>query len=180
MKLRLFQIDAFSERLFEGNPAAVVPLESWLPDAFLQSIASENNLSETAFFVPSEPEFHLRGSPRPARATCPAMPLSFRPTFSFVTSVIPGIHSFSIPGAAISSSKRKTDFLSWTFPTDRMKYGEPVMEKKIRCLVRWMEALNDFLPARLRHVRLFKFLFGIKGTKILEGEIGNDYGPPYR
>ena len=60
MKLRLFQIDAFSDRLFEGNPAAVVPLESWLPDAFLQSIASENNLSETAFFVPSEPEFHLR------------------------------------------------------------------------------------------------------------------------
>ena len=43
---------------------------------------------------------------------------------------------------------------------------------------------NDFMliffTARLRHVRLFKSLFGIKGTKILEGEIGNDYGPPYR
>ena len=60
MKLRLFQIDAFADRLFEGNPAAVVPLESWLPDALLQSIASENNLSETAFSVPSGSEFHLR------------------------------------------------------------------------------------------------------------------------
>ncbi|MDA8029167.1 MAG: PhzF family phenazine biosynthesis isomerase [Nitrospiraceae bacterium] len=44
----------------EGNPAAVVPLESWLPDALLQSIVSENNLSETAFFVPSGPEFQLQ------------------------------------------------------------------------------------------------------------------------
>ena len=60
MKLRLFQIDAFADRMFEGNPAAVVPLESWLPDALLQSIASENNLSETAFFVPSGSGFHLR------------------------------------------------------------------------------------------------------------------------
>ena len=63
MKLRLFQIDAFADRLFEGNPAAVVPLESWLPDALLQSIASENNLSETAFFVPSGSGFRLRWFP---------------------------------------------------------------------------------------------------------------------
>ena len=56
----MFQIDAFAERIFEGNPAAVIPLESWLPDLLLQSIASENNLSETAFFVPSGSGFHLR------------------------------------------------------------------------------------------------------------------------
>jgi PhzF family phenazine biosynthesis protein len=49
--LRLYQVDAFAERLFEGNPAAVVPLEDWLPDSLMQSIATENNLSETAFFV---------------------------------------------------------------------------------------------------------------------------------
>lgn len=51
MKLPLYQIDAFSDRLFGGNPAAVVPLQSWLPDNLLQAIAAENNLSETAFFV---------------------------------------------------------------------------------------------------------------------------------
>lgn len=47
----LFQVDAFTARPFGGNPAAVCPLEAWLPDATLQAIAAENNLSETAFFV---------------------------------------------------------------------------------------------------------------------------------
>ena len=60
MKLRLFQIDAFASRVFAGNPAAVCPLESWLDDATLQAVATENNLSETAFFVPEGNEFSLR------------------------------------------------------------------------------------------------------------------------
>jgi PhzF family phenazine biosynthesis protein len=51
MKLKLWQIDAFSSRPFGGNPAAVVPLESWLPDSVMQAMAAENNLAETAFFV---------------------------------------------------------------------------------------------------------------------------------
>jgi PhzF family phenazine biosynthesis protein len=51
MKLQLWQIDAFAGKPFEGNPAAVVPLESWLEDAQLQRIANENNLAETAFIV---------------------------------------------------------------------------------------------------------------------------------
>ena len=59
-KLRLFQIDAFARNVFSGNPAAVCPLESWLPDATLQAIASENNLAETAFFVPEKGRFALR------------------------------------------------------------------------------------------------------------------------
>ncbi len=51
--LPLFQVDAFTDRIFGGNPAAVCPLETWLGDDVLQAIASENNLSETAFFLPS-------------------------------------------------------------------------------------------------------------------------------
>ncbi len=51
MKLQLFQVDAFTREQFKGNPAAVCPLEAWLPDYTLQSIALENNLSETAFYV---------------------------------------------------------------------------------------------------------------------------------
>ena len=54
MKLRLWQIDAFAEKPFEGNPAAIVPLDSWLDDAQLQRIANENNLAETAFLVREE------------------------------------------------------------------------------------------------------------------------------
>lgn len=55
MKIPIYQVDAFASALFRGNPAAVCPLESWLDDQTLQSIALENNLSETAFFV-DEPE----------------------------------------------------------------------------------------------------------------------------
>jgi PhzF family phenazine biosynthesis protein len=64
VELKIFQIDAFAERRFAGNPAAVVPLERWLPDATMQAIAAENNLAETAFFLrekgPDGSDFHLR------------------------------------------------------------------------------------------------------------------------
>jgi PhzF family phenazine biosynthesis protein len=60
MKLVQYQVDAFAEHVFEGNPAAVCPLDSWLDDELMQAIAAENNLSETAFFVPSGDGFHLR------------------------------------------------------------------------------------------------------------------------
>jgi predicted PhzF superfamily epimerase YddE/YHI9 len=60
MRLKLFQVDAFTDRPFHGNPAAVVPLDSWLPDATLQAIAAENNLSETAYFVKQGERYHLR------------------------------------------------------------------------------------------------------------------------
>jgi PhzF family phenazine biosynthesis protein len=51
--MRIWVVDAFTDRVFSGNPAGVVPLERWLPDATLQAIAAENNLAETAFFVPT-------------------------------------------------------------------------------------------------------------------------------
>lgn len=60
MQLIQYQIDAFASRVFEGNPAAICPLQAWLPDAVMQAIAMENNLSETAFFVQTGETFHLR------------------------------------------------------------------------------------------------------------------------
>ncbi len=60
MKLPLYQIDTFTEQVFKGNPAAVCPLEAWLPDQVLQNIAAENNLSETAFFIDDTDGFHIR------------------------------------------------------------------------------------------------------------------------
>lgn len=56
----MYQIDAFTKELFKGNPAAVVPLGSWLPDSTLQAIASENNLAETAFFVQVDKHYEIR------------------------------------------------------------------------------------------------------------------------
>lgn len=60
MKIPLYQVDAFASRLFAGNPAAVCPLENWLSDEILQSIAAENNLSETAFYARNGARYDLR------------------------------------------------------------------------------------------------------------------------
>ncbi|MDF1657498.1 MAG: PhzF family phenazine biosynthesis protein [Verrucomicrobiales bacterium] len=56
----IYQVDAFSGAVFSGNPAAIVPLDAWLPDGVMQQIAMENQLSETAFFVPDGEKFRLR------------------------------------------------------------------------------------------------------------------------
>jgi PhzF family phenazine biosynthesis protein len=60
MKLELYQIDAFTNTIFGGNPACVVPLQEWLPDAVLLQIAKENAVAETAFFIPKDNQFQLR------------------------------------------------------------------------------------------------------------------------
>lgn len=60
MKLDIFQVDAFTSKPFGGNPAAVVPLKEWLPDETMLEIAAENNLSETAFFVRENGNYHIR------------------------------------------------------------------------------------------------------------------------
>ncbi len=60
MRLPIFQVDAFADRPFTGNPAAVVPLETWPDGATLQAIAAENNLAETAFFAPEGGSYRLR------------------------------------------------------------------------------------------------------------------------
>jgi predicted PhzF superfamily epimerase YddE/YHI9 len=60
MRTPIFQVDAFTTRRFAGNPAAVMPLPSFLPDPTLQAIAAENNLAETAFLVPDSGDYRLR------------------------------------------------------------------------------------------------------------------------
>lgn len=61
MRIPIYQVDAFAERLFGGNPAAICPLEDWLTDELMQKIAMENNLAETAFFVKdSNNDYHIR------------------------------------------------------------------------------------------------------------------------
>jgi len=60
MRITLYHIDAFTNHLFGGNPAAVCPLEGWIPDRTMQDIAREINLSETAFFVRKGGDFEIR------------------------------------------------------------------------------------------------------------------------
>ena len=60
MKIPIYQVDAFTSEIFKGNPAAVCPVENWLPDKIMQDIAKENNLSETAFFICKNNTFDIR------------------------------------------------------------------------------------------------------------------------
>ena len=60
MEIKIYQVDAFADNTFEGNPAAVCPLDEWISDELLQKIAEENNLSETAFFVAEDKGYSLR------------------------------------------------------------------------------------------------------------------------
>ncbi len=58
--MKIYQIDAFTDYLFGGNPAAIIPLDTWLPDALMQKLAAENNIAETAFIVPEGENYHIR------------------------------------------------------------------------------------------------------------------------
>lgn len=58
--MKIYQVDAFTDEVFKGNPAAVVPLEQWLPTETMQQIAAENNLAETAFFVKENENYHIK------------------------------------------------------------------------------------------------------------------------
>jgi PhzF family phenazine biosynthesis protein len=58
--MQIYQVDAFTDAVFHGNPAAVIPLKEWLPDELLQNIAMENNLAETAFIVPQDRDYQIR------------------------------------------------------------------------------------------------------------------------
>jgi PhzF family phenazine biosynthesis protein len=60
LKLTIYQIDAFAEKLFSGNPAAVIPLEKWIDDSLMQNLAMENNLAETVFFVKNGKDYDIR------------------------------------------------------------------------------------------------------------------------
>ncbi len=116
MKLSIYQIDTFAEQLFEGNPAAVVPLKSWLPDSIMQSIAEENNLAETAFFVKEESGFSIRWfTPNQEVKLCGHATLAS----AFVLFTILGHNSDIINFNSLSgvlSVTKKNDLLMLNFP----------------------------------------------------------------
>jgi PhzF family phenazine biosynthesis protein len=118
MKIKIYQIDAFTDKIFGGNPAAVCPLVSWLPDALMQQIAMENNLAETAFFIPNENRFDLRWfTPEVEVDLCGHATLA-------TAFVLFRLHHF--PGSVLEFNSRSGllrvmqngDFLTLDFPSD--------------------------------------------------------------
>lgn len=114
----MYQIDAFTGELFRGNPAAVCPLEAWLPDALMQSIASENNLSETAFFVPSGSEWELRWfTPAAEIPLCGHATVAAAFTLFFELGQVAGdVVEFRSPHSGALPVRRRGELLVLDFP----------------------------------------------------------------
>ncbi len=119
MQLRLYQVDAFTDRVFKGNPAAICPLEHWLPDPLMQQIAMENNLAETAFFVRKGRRFHIRWfTPEVEVELCGHATLaSAFVIFNLQHFPDPVVEFDSLSGPLRVS--KKGDFLTLDFPADK-------------------------------------------------------------
>ena len=135
MRLPLYQADAFASALFKGNPAAVVPLSQWLTDSAMQQIAAENNLSETAFFIPEGQGFHIRWfTPRAEVSLCGHATLATAHVlFNELGFQGEVIHFNSKSGKLIVSIVNKR--LQLDFPADFAEQIEPdpLFEKALGC-----------------------------------------------
>ena len=121
MKIPLYQVDAFADRVFSGNPAAVCPLESWPGDATLQSIAAENNLSETAFFVRTGDGFHIRWfTPKSEVDLCGHATLATAYVIFNILHYQAGPLSFQSRSGILTVTK-KDDWIALNFPADRIE-----------------------------------------------------------
>ncbi|AYQ33402.1 PhzF family phenazine biosynthesis protein [Runella sp. SP2] len=142
MQLSLYQLDAFTDKVFGGNPAAVVPLTSWLPDETMQAIAAENNLAETAFYVPTEAGFHIRWfTPTVEVDLCGHATLaSAYVLFSLENYAHDEINFDSRSG--ILNVRKEGDWLVLNFPADSI-------HKQLLSPPALLEALGDITPVEI-------------------------------
>lgn len=136
MKLPLYQLDAFTDRLFAGNPAAVVPLETWLPDELMQKIACENNLAETAFYIPTEAGYHIRWfTPTVEVDLCGHATLATAYVIFFIQDNPLTELSFESRSGTLKVS-RDGDWLTLDFPVDRYQVAvaPPALHESMRAL----------------------------------------------
>lgn len=128
MKQTMYQVDAFASNVFEGNPAAVCVLDSWLPDALMQDIAMENNLSETAFLVKSDAVYEIRWfTPGVEVDLCGHATLaSAFVLFSGPESGASEIEFRSARSGPLSVKRESDGQLTLNFPMDTMSLIDPI------------------------------------------------------
>jgi PhzF family phenazine biosynthesis protein len=133
MKIKIYQVDAFTDKVFGGNPAAVCPLERWLADEQLQQIAMENNLAETAFYVKEDELYQIRWfTPTVEVDLCGHATLAS----AFVLFELGGhpegvINFYSSRSGALQVTKN-ADMLTLNFPADQFK-PEVLSNKMSQC-----------------------------------------------
>lgn len=130
MKQTIYQVDAFAERIFEGNPAAVCILNTWPEDEWMQQIAMENNLAETAFVVPDGPIYEIRWfTPELEVDLCGHATLAS----AFILFEFGGVDSDKIEfmsprSGPLSVEKKQDGMLVLDFPADEMNEESPFIE----------------------------------------------------
>ena len=136
MKLRLYQLDAFTNKLFAGNPAAVVPLEAWISDELMQQIAAENNLAETAFYVPTEQGFHIRWfTPTLEVDLCGHATLATAHVIFSIENYAESEISFESKSGPLKVT-RQDDWLTLDFPADtyQVAVAPPALSESLKSL----------------------------------------------
>jgi PhzF family phenazine biosynthesis protein len=160
MNIRMFQVDTFTGKLFGGNPAAVCPLDNWLPESLMQNIAMENNLAETAFFVPENDHFSIRWfTPAVEINLCGHATLaSGHVLFNHLDFAGDRIRFMSKSGELIVSKNK--DMLSLDFPADKpspvdIPQGlitalgcEPIQTLKSRDIIAVFSSEDDILAIK--------------------------------
>lgn len=150
MKLTLYQIDAFTETLFSGNPAAICILDSWLDEHIMQQIAMENNLAETAFVVKAQEYYEIRWfTPEVEVDLCGHATLaSAYVLFQYFDIPSDLLKFYSHRSGNLSVQKGKDGLLTLNFPTDELSVSEPIEElnKAIgKTPIKTLKGKSDFL-----------------------------------
>ncbi|MEM6524867.1 MAG: PhzF family phenazine biosynthesis protein [Bacteroidota bacterium] len=185
MALPIYQIDAFTTEVFKGNPAAVCPLEKWPEDEVLQSIAAENNLAETAFFVNREGGFELRWfTPVVEVALCGHATLASAHVLFDHLKYPKSIINFYTMQSGILQVSRSEDRLIMDFPTDEISEVSPPPEllkalgvREARCF----KGKTDFLIILKDQMAVdqvspdFRYLSTIEARGIIVSAPGEHY-----
>jgi PhzF family phenazine biosynthesis protein len=125
MPQKIYQVDAFTNHVFGGNPAAVCPLESWLPDSTLQRIARENNLSETAFYTKQGDQYILRWfTPSVEVDLCGHATLAAAHVLFHHEGYSRNVIQFHSPKSGSLTVTKDNDWLTLNFPSDTIKQIE--------------------------------------------------------
>jgi PhzF family phenazine biosynthesis protein len=131
MKQKIYQVDAFTDKVFHGNPAAVCQLKSWLSDEIMQNIAMENNLSETAFYVKTDNHYELRWfTPTVEVDLCGHATLASAFVLFNYESHHGNLISFSSLKSGILNVRKNKDLITLDFPADKFEEVELTEEIK--------------------------------------------------
>jgi PhzF family phenazine biosynthesis protein len=121
-KIKIYQVDAFTDRLFSGNPAAVCIMDTWLPAELMQLVALENNLAETAFVVPTGPDFEIRWfTPTVEVDLCGHATLASAFVLFHVLDYKGAVIRFHSPLSGWLPVTKKEELLWLDFPTDTLE-----------------------------------------------------------